>query len=132
MTAKSETVGVKVLYYIGESGGMVTPENVTGHIRRNWTPVIALADHESALAELREEYQQVRDAWLAESSRRGYYADKYLDLLSGLEALAGEWDGSAKYAGYTMDARNAWADCVRELRALIPAAANTESEETKS
>lgn len=98
---------------------------------------IVCCNHESALAEALARV----DVWRTCADKQ---ALKIITILSGLEALAGEWlthavnyDDEAKdvisdvyYAQLTTRADECRAKALR-IRALIPAAANTESEETR-
>jgi hypothetical protein len=137
MTAKSETVGViltdeqvviaqglfiyEVDYSPEESWRGVRLDNVRKLIDK----------HEVAMAELQAGYERMDAAYLAQWSATVDAEAKLTTLISGLEALAGECLDSSKYGGYTIDERQVYIDMTVKLRSLIPAAANTESEETK-
>lgn len=122
MTAKSETVGVESVWLRKIDGGtgneawfvcnLIDPGGV------EFVPA-------SALAELKDQaITDIAGKLKAELAQRK--AERQLQsLLSGLEALAGEWKVMA--AEFNTPLLH---DCANELRALIPAAANTESEET--
>lgn len=90
---------------------------------------LILTDHEAALAELAGEVSKLKDESLADVTGKlkaelaQRKAERQLQtLLTGLEALAGEWDQSAKYAGYADDAREAWTECANELRRTLASA----------
>jgi hypothetical protein len=81
--------------------------------------------HESALAELRTERDELQSCFDSQQELIATLYSEQQDLLSGLEALAGEME---MYVGVSPRKWliKEWTD---SIRALIPAAANTESEE---
>lgn len=113
MTAKSETVGV-----VAVQRWECRPLNweVQYHQRDDgeW---VKFTDHESALAELRAELHEKEISRLGAIDRLEGFRIEHERLITGLEALAGEWE------------RENFFGASEQLRALIPAAANTESEE---
>lgn len=137
MTAKSETVGVvaKVAAYLVTEPGNVwlswTPPDEA--VARIATPLVP----ESALAECRLDYLAANNAALRWREMRDAIRAERDAILSGMEALAGEWEMRAleidSYAETEFDhaAVLRLETAAERIRALIPAAANTESEETK-
>lgn len=137
MTAKSETVGVVAWQY-----------RFQDDVSANWAPwqeansqesAIRFAAlyakdgfntetralvPESALAELQTKLEEEVCDFLRLHQQHVY-------LLSGLEALAGELDAATRSPDVTVPQYTRLAGMAAEFRALIPAAANTESEETK-
>lgn len=119
MTAKSETVGV-VAYESAYPGSMYRGDDGR-YVERDDTISLAGSLLE-LIATLRRELEDAQGALL----QRDEAEAKLNTLRSGLEALAGEIESVAGHACAT--AQENWG---RTIRALIPAAANTESEETR-
>lgn len=115
MTAKSETVGVDSVWITRVDVGT---DNECSFVCHLLDPGAVEFVPESALAKALARV----DVWKKCSDKQ---ALKIVTLLSGLEALAGELERTGR-ANWTHPKREAFAN---RLRALIPAAANTESEE---
>ncbi len=142
MTAKSETVGAVAWRYVDQNGYLRVS------LDRNWhgtecTPLVP----ESALAELAARHAATERNACLMAELANEEKNKHATLLSGLEALAGEWvtqagDYDQKSESSDCQITKEWfqgmsesrIDCANALqrlveRTLIPAAANTESEE---
>jgi len=130
MTAKSETVGVLYVCYDKNMERRLFHMRETAE--RHTIGEIEVFVPESALAELAERHAATERNACLMAELANDEKNKRLSLMSGLEALAGRWDAIAEQHGVRQFTGNDHKMFANELRSLIPAAANTESEEVKS
>jgi hypothetical protein len=126
MTAKSEIVGVVAV--ITKTGSLFKPESYDDLVVLELEPVKLVP--ESALAELFDSSLKAQSVHTATVAELHAAEAKLTTLLSGLEALAARME-ALEESDVSIGESLAYGDMADELRALIPAAANTESEETQ-
>jgi hypothetical protein len=143
MTAKSETVGVVAWEVVRhdrndkESRSVVLSPLTDDTNLDDGDEAFALMrveDHESALAELFDSSLKAQSVHTATVAELHAAEARLTTLLSGLEALAGELERDGALPNFDREDEGyatAQRDLAKRIRALIPAAANTESEEVK-